>query len=228
MSCFERSRFAVMLMASIATTGCGSSDSREGTDAAPSLASSDKCKRYLSCVLVVAPQSYGAVLTLYGDSSECWKTPDQTMNCATACDAAFADISAQCTCEGTTCGPWMPGCADDSAFEPNESYQTAFQTPVNETSGTVTYPDLAICPATDQDFFAVTLTSSGFSLSAIATAQASPPLLAIYSPNGTRIATGTVSGKSASGRVTGLPAGRYYVQVSSMEKQSYALTISVP
>ena len=42
-------------------------------------------------------------------------------------------------------------CNDDSPFEPNDTVQTAFATPIMATQGSVTYSSLAICPATDQD-----------------------------------------------------------------------------
>src|SRR5262249_43823880 len=81
---------------------CGGGNN--GPDAAAgSLQPADACQRYLSCVLAVAPESYAAQLMLYGQSSECWKTPQQTTNCGIACDAAFHQIESQCTCVGTSC-----------------------------------------------------------------------------------------------------------------------------
>jgi hypothetical protein len=51
-------------------------------------------------------------------------------------------------------------CADDSAFEPNNTISTAYQTPVAINRKNVSYASLAICPATDKDFYRVDLTAT--------------------------------------------------------------------
>jgi len=74
----------------------------DATMAAPSPA----CERYLSCLLVVAPESYAAALVLYGSGSACWANAQQTMNCSQACDSSFSKIESQCSCAGSVCKPY--------------------------------------------------------------------------------------------------------------------------
>src|SRR5882672_12272564 len=51
-------------------------------------------------------------------------------------------------------------CADDSAFEPNDTPATASTTPVDAMTG-FTQPGLAICPTGDVDTFAIDLGAMG-------------------------------------------------------------------
>jgi len=60
-------------------------------------------------------------------------------------------------------------CNDDSAFEPNDTLPTAFVTPINGTQASVTYSSLALCPATDRDYFRVTITAPNTNLEALLT-----------------------------------------------------------
>src|SRR5215813_9983198 len=46
-------------------------------------------------------------------------------------------------------------CADDSALEPNDTIQTAFQTPVADTKPSLVFAGLAICPAGDKDTYSI-------------------------------------------------------------------------
>lgn len=66
-------------------------------------APADPCARYLACVLVTSPEAYGAALQVYGEGTDCWKTPQQANGCRQACDAAFEKISELCSCTGAEC-----------------------------------------------------------------------------------------------------------------------------
>jgi hypothetical protein len=61
------------------------------------------CGRYLSCLLSVTPDAYGAAVQLYGSRSACWANAQQAAGCEQACDASFAKISNQCQCDGASC-----------------------------------------------------------------------------------------------------------------------------
>ena len=60
-------------------------------------------------------------------------------------------------------------CNDDSLFEPNDTYQTAFVSPVDGTQPSITYNSLAICPATDKDHYRVTIGTANSNLEALVT-----------------------------------------------------------
>lgn len=66
-------------------------------------AAAGSCATYLSCLLLVSPQSYAAAIQLYGKDSACWATSTQTAGCNQACAASFAQIAARCECAGETC-----------------------------------------------------------------------------------------------------------------------------
>src|SRR5262245_975494 len=211
-----------------ASLGCSASHGPSpGTDAAATLSPSDACKRYLSCILVVAPQSYAAMLALYGDSSECWKTAEQTANCGQACDASFADIAAQCTCSGTTCGL---SCNDDSRYERNDTLATAYQTPVATMVRTLTLDNLAICPSGDRDIYAVDLVDIE-NLEAIASWSGDKPVsLSLLNGAGTAIANATpLDATSVRAYAPNLPTGRLFVVVTAGVgvEQNYRLDIAV-
>jgi hypothetical protein len=55
-------------------------------------------------------------------------------------------------------------CANDSQLEPNNTKETAFQTPVATQKNTLTFAGLAICPKGDKDTYAVTITQMGQNL----------------------------------------------------------------
>ena len=196
---------------------CSSTSSTGELDAATSLPPAAACERYLSCLLIAAPQAYAAQLALYGSSSECWKTPQQTMNCGQACEAAFQDIAPQCNCVGTTCMPVdpMPTCSD--AFEPNDTIQTA------KPAGT--RANGAVCPATDKDVFSVALTSGGTLEVNVTYAAGGPLAMSILNSGGTAIVNGTAQTGGVRAVAPNLPSGTYYVQITGADKTDYHLAI---
>jgi len=159
----------------------------------------DSCERYLSCLLIAAPQSYGAQLSIYGDASECWKTEQHAHDCAAACDASFTQISAQCTCTGTTC---MAGgvCAD--AHEPNDDRASATMLESGAPQ------EGSICAASDHDLYVIELAqTTGLRLTMSATGG-DPQASVLYGSSA--IAALAAAGST---ELPQLPAGTYYVDV---------------
>jgi hypothetical protein len=120
---------------------CGDDDSGGGgaaADAAPGsqLEPAEACRQYLDCVLITAPSSYAALLDLYGQDSECWKSTAETMKCGQACLVAYEQIKSQCA---------TADCID--SYEPNNDVHQAHVLPIQV--------DAAICPADDMDVWLV-------------------------------------------------------------------------
>jgi hypothetical protein len=125
-------------------------------------------------------------------------------------------------------------CADDSSLEPNDSIQTAFQTPVATQKNSLMFAGLAICPAGDVDNYGITITVEKQNLEMIIEYDAGGADLqgAILGPNGTPIANAAqMTGVSGSRRAyaPNLPAGNYYAKVlgASTAIGNYKLTVNV-
>lgn len=127
-------------------------------------------------------------------------------------------------------------CADDSALEPNETIQTAFQTPVAAQKASLTFAGLAICPMGDKDTYAITITTEGQNLEVIVVYDANGAVLnaSILNSGGIPIANASpVSGMDGTIRAytAHLPAGNYYAQVTgptsgTLTTNNYKLTIN--
>ena len=129
-------------------------------------------------------------------------------------------------------------CADDSSLEPNNTIQTAWQTPVdsNGVKKTFTLASLAICPAGDKDTYSVTL-SAMENLEALVEFDAAGATLqgSLLNTGGTPIANASpVTGMTGKIRAyaANLPAGVYYVQVygpasGALTTNNYKLTLNV-
>jgi hypothetical protein len=198
----------------VASVGCSAGD-RPAPDGGTLDAPTDPvaaCDRYLSCVLVAAPQSYAAQLQLYGDSSECWRSDEQAVNCATACNAAFQQIANQCTCTGTSCQSPSGTCTD--ANEPNDelSRATPLQLDVTIEAGE--------CSGTDRDFYRFTTDGRGV-------------VITITTPGATVVwgyllnESGSVIGDSRIGTPESLPPGTYYIEIDGTnEASAYTLLVT--
>jgi hypothetical protein len=193
-------------VALVAIAACGDDDSGGGSGAAlPDSGSTiAPCDQYLDCVLVASPSSYGAALELYGESSECWKTAEQTMKCGYACQVAYEQIKSQCK---------SAECIDPN--EPNNDQQHA--TAITDYS-----LDAAICPANELDFWRFELLGAGPLTITLLSRTASPSAMG---KSTLRNASGTPIAFSSDGviSVASLPAARYYVDVGANEPFDYTI-----
>jgi hypothetical protein len=119
-------------------------------------------------------------------------------------------------------------CADDSAYEPNDS--TPYLTGVADAQSSRTMEGLAICPATDKDRFLISTSTTGTDLIASLQYEGARPYMAITNDQWTAIAGGMPVGQNAlEATVLDLPSGIYYVRVESAnqrdETPNYTLTI---
>jgi hypothetical protein len=216
------SRFAVVLFMVLAA--CGGADD-DGADAGtPASQPHAACERYLSCLLVVVPQSYAGALTLYGANSQCWVTPQQAANCGTACERAFGDIASMCMCEGTSCRPRDPtpeSCGDQ--YEPNDTLATAYDVSFGLIP-VVLLKDATMC-AGDQDWFAVTLEETiNLEISAVWRDEV-PVALTLLSSSGVTLMNGALDISQTLLRAPNVPPGTYYVRVTGSAAALYDLSV---
>jgi hypothetical protein len=111
-------------------------------------------------------------------------------------------------------------CMDDSDLEPNNDESSAVATPIPNMSSVYALLGLAICPATDLDFFAfgVDTTGKNFRVDIATDASGGELRLDILNDTGNSIRTGEpVDGDEQLLRaeVPNMPIGTYFVQVSS-------------
>jgi len=120
-------------------------------------------------------------------------------------------------------GPFT--CANDSAFEPNDSIATAFATPV-DTNPMISLAGLAICPVTDKDHYRVTLSGTK-ALEVIASWTGGTAVtLSILNAGGTSLGNGTAMGTNATRAcLPNLPIGTYYALVAANAQNNYSLSI---
>jgi hypothetical protein len=189
-----------------AIAACGDDDSGGGGGAAlPDSGSTiAPCDQYLDCVLIASPSSYGAALELYGDSSECWKTAEQTMKCGVACQVAYEQIKSQCK---------SAECIDPN--EPNNDQQHA-------TAITYYSLDAAICPANELDFWALDLFGDGGITITLLSRTGSPAAIGTFT---LRNASGTPIAFSSDGKLSvgASTAGRFYIEVSANAPFDYTI-----
>ena len=163
--------------------------------------------------------------------------PNGTCNVGLSCfqgscvpaDAAFLDAAIDAAIDA----PVSPGCADDSAFEPNESVQNPFQTPIDGQALMVSFAGLAICPTVaDKDVYrvAVSPANANKAVEVIVTWSTGPALvMSIQNAGGTSIANGVAMGTSAlRACVPNLPAGSYFAAVAAgLGPNNYSMTIKL-
>jgi hypothetical protein len=109
--------------------------------------------------------------------------------------------------------------------EPNDSIAEA--TLITQTS-TMMATELALCPETDRDYFAVDTAASGSLDADITVTAGSAPLLAVQNSSGVTIANGTASPGHVTVTITTVPAGRYYILVSPNGGEArYSLAVTI-
>lgn len=123
-------------------------------------------------------------------------------------------------------------CADDSAYEPNETLTEAHETAV-EADTTVTQEGLAICPAGDRDVFSLVISGDDRHVELLMTYEANGAVLGarLLNAGGIPIATAMeVDGQPRTVRAVAqnVPAGTYFVDVSSATSvNNYSFTLDV-
>ena len=135
---------------------------------------------------------------------------------------------------GATADGNGPSCADDSAFEPNDSIAVASTTPL-DTMRTFVQDGLAICPWSDRDTFSITIGTADENVEILATFEAGGAVLrgTILNTGGVPIATAAPSGAPNTIRAyaPSLAAGVYYAQITGPAgaeiTNNYKLTINV-
>lgn len=166
--------------------------------------------------------------------------PDQDPRCPDGytCMAAGSGGAEYCVASGGT----VPvdasnlNCANDSSLEPNDSIQTAFQTPVATTKTTFTLAGLAICPMGDKDNYSITITTANQNLEVLI--EFDPAMGAelqgsILNAGGTPIANASPMSAGVKRAYTpNLPTGTYYASVfgpmsGSLLTNNYKMTINV-
>ena len=115
-------------------------------------------------------------------------------------------------------------CADDSAFEPNDTVASAFSTSV-DTQSMVTLAGLAICPATDKDHYRITLSAQKAIEVIVAWDSGSDLNLSLLNAGATSLANGTTGVNQTRVCVPNLPAGTYFAAVFATTRNNYRLTI---
>jgi hypothetical protein len=103
-------------------------------------------------------------------------------------------------------------CSDDSPLEPNDTIQTAFQTPVDTQSASVSFAALAICPPGDKDHYAIDISTASSGIEVIVSWTSGPSLaLSLLNAGGAAIANGSPMGANAVRTCApNLPIGKYY------------------
>jgi hypothetical protein len=121
-------------------------------------------------------------------------------------------------------------CADDKAMEPNDSIETAFVTPLEESLIHINYNGLSICPGTDIDNYVIDVAGEGHSIDVVMTYQPGFPLATgLFDLNSTKVADGTPSGDDVvSLHYAATNSGAYYLQVTSPtgQENNYKLEIT--
>jgi len=121
-------------------------------------------------------------------------------------------------------------CADDKAMEPNDSIETAFATPLEDSLIHINYGGLSICPGTDIDNYIIDVAGEGHSIDAVMTYEAGFPLTtALFDLNSTKVADGTASGDDiVTLHYAATNSGAYYLQVTSptSHENNYRLEIT--
>ncbi len=183
--------------------------------------------RNLAFIFLAACSAYdpdlGATPFLCGDTDP--KCPD-----GYTCNANGAG---KMVCEkgGSTDAMPMSGCANDSQLEPNDTIQTAWQSPVATARMNISLTGLAICPGTDKDNYKVDITTEGQNLEVILTYDPGNALsVSLLNSSGTSIVNGTPMGTNqVRAYAANLPMDSYYASIfsSAMMENNYRIDINV-
>jgi hypothetical protein len=189
-------------------------------------------RAWIICVVFAACDAYDTDL---GPSPYfCGDTPPR---CPTGYACVLDPSSGEEVCvDGTPSGNF--DCDDDSAYEPNNTLDTATPTTITSSApATFMLDGLAVCPARDRDLFAMTLSGSASHIELTVSFGASGAMLtsAILNAGGIPIASGMATAEAprtlrASAR--NLPPGIYYAQVTGpdatmLAQNNYTLAITV-
>lgn len=145
------------------------------------------------------------------------------------------------SCSAGTCLPSdasidsMPDaavCANDSAYEPNDTISQAYVTGVADSSSTRTMTGLSLCPSGDVDHYAISIDEPNTNIEMIVQYAESGAALeaSVLNSGGVAIANATLQSSPARtlrAFVPNVPAGIYYAQVRSASGYNdYQLTVS--
>lgn len=121
-------------------------------------------------------------------------------------------------------------CNDDSQIEPNDTTSNAWTTPIPATDDSVSYVQLAICPAGDVDLFRFGVDVNNKNMRATVTTDLSVGQLnvAVLAGDGSPVVMGTpVSGTEVVVAFNNMAIGTYFVRVSGAEGVRNNYTISI-
>jgi hypothetical protein len=132
-------------------------------------------------------------------------------------------VRSVCVANGATAPDAAPDagdgfqCAPDGTLEPNDTLAGAFMTDVGIGAPMRVYGPLSICPETDQDYFAISVSSPNQSLIAITRWDSGSQIaVSIRNAADTAIANGTAMGQNAlRACAPNLPVGTYAVRANS-------------
>jgi hypothetical protein len=163
---------------------------------------------------------------------------EQTPRCPDGYACLMQNMNEYCVQEGGS----VPidgrnaNCADDTALEPNETIQMAYQTPVATQKMTVSFAGLAICPPGDKDTYSITITTANQNLEMLIEYDDGGAELqgSLLNSGGVPIANAAaVSGVNRQKRAytPNLPVGTYYAQVygpnsGTLTTNNYKLTVN--
>ncbi len=118
-------------------------------------------------------------------------------------------------------------CNNDQALEPNDAIGTARAIPPKPLGTPFKYADLAICPETDKDYYAITVDANTTNIQVVVDFSTGTPLtLAVLNSSGNPVATGTIAGRKNTAYLANAAAGVYYAFVSG-GKNNYEMTVTL-
>jgi hypothetical protein len=136
-----------------------------------------------------------------------------------------------CVEDGKSAIPDAPpvNCHNDMAMEPNDTWQTAYATPLEGSLKHIDYAGLSICPGTDVDTYKVDILTSGTAIDVVMIYEPGEPLIVtLLDVTGTKVADGgLISGTMLVLHYVNTVAGAYYVQVSSPSGNENNYTLSI-
>jgi hypothetical protein len=128
-------------------------------------------------------------------------------------------------------------CADDSALEPNNTKDEAWETPIDTGRKNFPLTNLAICPTGDKDNYSMVISTTGENIEVLVDFDTAGAALqgAILNSNGTAVANAMmISGSPGHLRayLANSPVGVYYAQVfgpadGSLTMNNYNMTINI-
>lgn len=146
------------------------------------------------------------------------------------CEALSADYQ---VCKAGSGGNTTPDsntgivCNDDKALEPNESVLDAKPIPARTLGTPFAYKAVAICPASDKDFFKFVVEANTTNVEVVVDFSTGPALtMQVLNSNNVPIASGEVAGNRSRAYVANAAAGTYYISISGTGNNNYDLTVT--